>query len=143
MATSSTGKPRAGRPGTRPLPPRPDPEDKPSAGRALPEVAGGVIRFTETPPEERAEKRSVLFTIDDREYTVLDNPGAELGLEYLRQARILGPLGATDWAMEAMLGADAYAALRRCKGLPVKGLQRVVEVVSQKLVGSMDIPKED
>jgi hypothetical protein len=138
----TTTPPRAAAAGKRPLPPRPSAQDKPAA-RALPEVPGGIIRFTEESPEDRAEKRSVLFSIDDREYTVLDNPGAELGLEYLRQARVLGPLGATDWAMETMLGADAYAALRACRGLPVRGLARVVSVVSEKLVGSLNIPKDE
>ena len=130
------------KPRTRPLPPRPDQNGaKPAAERELPEVPGGIIRFTEERPEDRAEKRSVLFSIGDAEYTVLDNPGAELGLQYLDVARKLGPFAATSWAMETMLGSEAYAALQSCKGLTTKGLQRVLEVCIEKIVGSLDVEK--
>jgi hypothetical protein len=127
---------------TRPLPPPPEPSDEPAA-RELPQVPGGIVRFSEEAPEERAEHRSVLFTIGETEYTVLDNPDAGMGLEYLDIGRKLGPFAASSWAMETMLGSDSYAAMKACKGLTTKGVQRVLEVCVEKLIGSLNVPKED
>lgn len=138
-ATSRAPRTRA-QAATRPLPPQPKAEDKQESYKP-PEVPGGIIRFTTEDPEERAEKRSVLFSIDDSEFTVLDNPPASLGLEYLDVSRKLGPLAAVSWAMEAMLGRDGYAALKAFKGITPGGLQRVVEVVTEKILGSLDDPK--
>ena len=143
MTASNAGKPKPARsaPRTRPLPPRPGtaPEEE---APALPEVPGGVLDFTTTPDAERVEKRSVLFRIDGTEYTVWDNPPASLGLELLEMQRSQGVMISTPWALETMLGQAAYAALREYKDLPQAGLQRIIEVVIEKIMASLEPPKE-
>lgn len=136
--TASGGKTK--QPQRRQLPPPPAPPSE-SVPRPADMPDDGILRFTNKGAPK--EKRSVLFRIDGAEYTVLDNPTASLGLEYLEQVRRRGPIGAVAWAMDTMLGPEAYLALRACKNLPPEGLQRVVEVVIEKLDASMSIPKED
>lgn len=126
----------------RPLPPRPEPDAGPPAP-LTPPGKPEILRFTAAPPADRPERRSVLFTIDDDEFTILDNPVPQLGLEYLHVIRTEGVFAASLWLLEAMLGPQGYDALVHCKGLPQSGLQRVIEVCVEKINGSMDAPKEE
>lgn len=144
-SNTKTGKAPARRPAqpraTRPLPPRPQPDDGPPPP-LLPPGPPEILRFTSAAPE-REERRSVLFTIDDDEFTVLDNPAPQVGIEYLDRMRRQGAMMATMWLLEEMLGTGSYAALVKCKGLPQAGLQRVIEVCVEKADAAMTPPKED
>ena len=150
--TSPSTKPRKPRPAAaaagerpvalRPLPPRPEPDTGPPAP-LTPPGKPEILRFTAAAPADRPERRSVLLTIDDDEFTILDNPTPSQGLEYLHVIRTEGVFAASLWLLETMLGPGGYEALRRCKGLPQDGLQRVVEVCVEKINGSMDAPKEE
>lgn len=140
MAATARAGTKAPRAGVRALPPRPEPAA--SAPPALPEVPGdGILRFSSKAAEK--EKRSHLFSIDRKQYTVLDNPPASLGLQYLDVQRTMTPSAVAAWVLEAMVGTDGLEALKNCKGLPQDGLIRVAQVCVEKLVASLEPPKED
>ena len=96
----------------------------------------------EEPPEERIP----LFYIDDREFTVLANPSASIGLEALH---IIAQGGGTevaqamavDYVLTEMLGPEAYAVFRRSKQLSVAQRQWVVEKCQALAMGSVEAPK--
>jgi isopentenyl diphosphate isomerase/L-lactate dehydrogenase-like FMN-dependent dehydrogenase len=92
-----------------------------------------VIRITaDQRPEE--EERALLFTLDDKEYTLWLNAPSSVMLEYLDIARNEGANVAFSWGMEQMLGEAGYQALFDPR-ITKDQFQSIGEIVIGQLMG--------
>ncbi len=79
-----------------------------------------------------------LFSIDGKVYTMPAEVSASVALQMLHVARESGEQAAVSWAMEEVLGKEAYDALRTCKALKAHQLQAVIKVVTEKVMDAME-----
>jgi hypothetical protein len=93
-----------------------------------------VIRIT-ADQEVEVEERALLFTVDDREFSMLLNPPSSMMLEYLDIARNEGANVAFSWGMEQMLGQEAYEVLLAEPRVSKEQFQQLGEIVIGQLMG--------
>jgi hypothetical protein len=95
-----------------------------------------ILRLTTTGTE--AQKRVPVFTIDDEEYTVWVNPGPAWGLRCLKVVRENGQAAAVQFAMEELLGPEAYEALSSHDELTEDELGQVIGIVTRIMAGAAE-----
>jgi hypothetical protein len=95
-----------------------------------------VIEIKSNP--EAAAEREPFFTLDGVEYTIPKVIGAELALQALERFRTEPELAVIAWMMEAVIGKDAWKALRNAKGLDPKDLAAVIEAVRERTMAPLD-----
>lgn len=136
MPGSPSAARAASRPRALPDPPKDDPrDDEPDEP--------DVVRLV-TSKTRRPGKRIVVFSIDDRDFTVPENPPAGILLSYVDAVRQHGAgSGAAEAVMlDLMLGTEGYAALRSHPDLTLTDLARIIAKVTRILNQPMDVPKD-
>jgi hypothetical protein len=113
----------------------PDPEETPAA------AGFEILRLPAPDPDAPPAERVPLFTIGDREYTMLASPPFRVGVEYLYQVRHNGIASALDFLLDEMLGVEAFAALRAYEGLKDEQLAQVITIVHRTAMGRVEVPK--
>jgi hypothetical protein len=101
----------------------------------------GIIRFSDEPETPRYE---TLFRADGADYKVLVNPPASLMLSYFDKIRRDGPNLAFSWALEKMVGEDAYKVLLDDPRVSRDTFRQVTDAVLGLLLGRNDetsVPK--
>jgi hypothetical protein len=83
-----------------------------------------------------------LFSIDGKEYRIPLVPSAAMGLRYLKMLRTQGEMVANGWALEEMLGTEAYDALANFKDLTPQDLAQLSEIVGKHMLGALEEPEK-
>lgn len=115
---------------------------KPRANGTGPKTPEPFRFSSEAEPEP--EERVPFFYVDDTEYTILANPGMDIGTEALYLAADSGPAGmaaAEKYTMEKMIGADGWAALRKLKRerkISDKQFRAMITEVRARAMGPME-----
>lgn len=81
-----------------------------------------------------------VFSIDGRVFTMPKRVPVATALKYMRMVRKEGQDVAIGWAVEKVLGEEAYVALSEFDGLTKDQLAQVMEIVRQKLLGAVEGP---
>jgi hypothetical protein len=92
------------------------------------------------------EARVPLFSIGDREFTILARPRPNIGLKYLRISRKPvskggGEQAATDYLLTALLGEEGYEALTDFDELTSEQFAKVLAIASKVAFGALEVPK--
>lgn len=95
-----------------------------------------------TPKSVEPVETVPLFSIDGKEYRIPLAPSAAMGLRYLKMLRTQGEMVANGWALEEMLGAEAYDALSNFKDLTADHLAQLSEIVGKHMLGSLEEPEK-
>lgn len=82
-----------------------------------------------------------LFSIDGTVYQMPAKIGANIALGYMRLVRTHGQEAALGWALEQVIGAEAYDALMGCDDLEPEDLEAVMKVVHENVMGAVEAPK--
>lgn len=82
-----------------------------------------------------------LFSIDGQVYQMPAKVGAGVALGYMKLARTHGQEAAMGWAMEKVLGTQAYDALRDCDELEPEDLEAIMQVVHDNVMGVVEAGK--
>ena len=98
-----------------------------------PQVQGGAFELVD---QARTVERETLFTYRGKPYTIPVSFNVEQGLEYLHLSRVKDQGYAVDWAMEAALGTDGYAALRSVQGLESKVLESMMQLIATRMLSA-------
>lgn len=89
-----------------------------------------------------AERQMVdLFSIDGTVYQMPVQVSAGLALGYMKLVRTHGQEAAMGWAMERVLGTEAYDALINCEELKPEDLEAVMQVVHENVMGAVEAGK--
>jgi hypothetical protein len=93
--------------------------------------------------KSRTEDRPMvdLFSIDGTVYQMPVKIGAGIALGYMKLVRTHGQEAAMGWAMEKVLGTDAYDALINCEDLDPEDLEAVMSVVHDNVMGAVEAGK--
>jgi hypothetical protein len=86
-------------------------------------------------------KMEDVFSIDGVTYQIASVITVNVALQYMRMLRTQGQEVALGWAIERVLGDDAYTALMNFDGLTPEQLAEVMDVVRIKLMGAVEGPK--
>lgn len=108
-----------------------EPEDEPEDFAPL-EITSG---------SRKAGRRVVVFYIDGTPHSVPEDPPAIIMINYLDQVRRHGPVPASTYLLEAMLGPESYAALRASEDITQDQLRQVIRKVDEILMASQEVPK--
>jgi len=100
-----------------------------------------MIDLDERAEEEVSTERVEVFSLNGTTYTVSAKPGPAFALRYLSKAREFGDDAAADYLLEAMLGAEGYAALSGYDKLTESQLLTVFQVCLDIALGAMEGPK--
>lgn len=95
-----------------------------------------------TPKVEEKVELVDIFSIDGRAYQMPIEVPPNVGLKYLKMLRLQGEAFANGWALEEMLGTEAYDALANFKGLTKEHLEQLQEVVGKHVLGSVEEPEK-
>lgn len=98
-----------------------------------------VIKI-DTTPDPRADERIDVFEIDGAMYSMPAVIPGNVSLEVLDRIRKYGQEAAISWALEAVMGGEAYHALRTCKTLRTADLRAVMDVVGSHVMGAVEEP---
>lgn len=82
-----------------------------------------------------------LFSIDDVTYQMPVRVGAGIALGYMKLVRTHGQEAAMGWALERVLGTEAYDALTNCPDLEPEDLEAVMKVVHDNMMGAVEAGK--
>jgi hypothetical protein len=82
-----------------------------------------------------------LFSIDGQVYQMPVRVGAGIALGYMKLVRTHGQEAAMGWAMEKVLGTEAYDALINCDELEPADLEAVMSVVHDNVMGAVEAGK--
>ena len=85
--------------------------------------------------------REPFFSIDDQEYTIIvegEVPPA-LGLAALDRARREGVAMAEVWAMEQLVGAAAWRALRDCPDIDAEQMRAIMRIIRDRALGPVEL----
>lgn len=121
-----------------------DLDDDEGTGVVAPELkdAGtqGIIslRSAVNPPEDA---RVPAFRINGKTYSIATKPRTNQGLQYVHLSRTRGTEIAIDYALEMLLGAEGYKALREFDDLTEADLEAVVKAASRIMTGPVEAPK--
>jgi hypothetical protein len=89
-----------------------------------------------------ADRKMVdLFSIDDAVYQMPVKVGANIALGYMRMVRTHGQEAAMGWALEKVLGTDAYVALMNCDEVEPQDLETIMQAVHDNVMGAVENPK--
>lgn len=89
-----------------------------------------------------AERAMVdLFAIDEKVYQMPVKVGAGVALGYMKLVRTHGQEAAMGWALEVVLGTEAYDALTNCPDLEPEDLEAVMKVVHDNVMGAVEAGK--
>jgi hypothetical protein len=89
-----------------------------------------------------AEREMVdLFSIDGTVYQMPVKVGAGMALGYMKLARTHGQEAAMGWALENVLGTEAYDALTSCPELEIEDLEAIMSVVHDNVMGAVEAGK--
>lgn len=100
------------------------------------------IRFVTKRPEDRDPvERVVLFSLDDQEFSIPRKFPVNLGLKVIRTMRRQGSEIAMAELLEEVIGADAYEALVNYPDLEDDDIARLMKIVTDLALGSLDGPK--
>jgi hypothetical protein len=98
-----------------------------------------VIELKSTPVEER--QAVDLFSIDGQVYQMPVKVGANIALGYMKLVRTHGQEAAMGWALEKVLGEDAYNALMECDDVEPEDLEAIMKAVHDNVMGAVEVPK--
>lgn len=98
-----------------------------------------MIELKSKPAEDR--QMVDLFSIDGHVYQMPVKVGANVALGYMRLVRTHGQDAAMGWALEQVLGEDAYTALMACDDLEPEDLEAVMRAVHDNVMGAVEVPK--
>lgn len=82
-----------------------------------------------------------LFTLDGVEYRVPLHPSAVVALEYIEMVGQRGISAANVWALQQLLGDEAWEALKSAKArrkLTGKNLTRIIDIAVGLVVGALE-----
>jgi len=82
-----------------------------------------------------------LFSIDDKKYQMPKRVGANIALGYMKLVRTHGQDAAIGWALEKVLGEEAYTALMECDEVTADDLEVIMKVVHDNVMGAVENPK--
>lgn len=82
-----------------------------------------------------------LFSIDGTVYQMPKRVGANVALGYMKLVRTHGQEAAMGWALEKVLGADAYDALMDCDEVSPEDLEIIMRAVHENVMGAVENPK--
>lgn len=108
-----------------------EPEDEPEDFAPL-EITSGT---------RKPGRRVVVFYIDGKPHSVPEDPPAIIMIRYLDQVRRHGPVPASTYLLEAMLGPESYAALCASEDITQEQLAEVIRKVDDVLMASQEAPK--
>lgn len=86
-------------------------------------------------------RRVVIFYIDGEAHSVPENPPATVLLTYLDQVRRHGAVASSTYLLEAMLGAESYAALLGSEDITQEQLKQVIEKIDGIVMAAERSPK--
>jgi hypothetical protein len=98
-----------------------------------------MITLTSKPAVDR--EMVDLFSIDDVTYQMPKRVGANIALGYMKLVRTHGQEAAIGWALEKVLGEDAYTALMNCDEVTAEDLETIMKVVHDNVMGAVENPK--
>lgn len=121
-----------------------------AAPRARPKALDGnvvdapeVFRFDYDEDRPAPGKRLVIFSVNGKDYSAPADPPAGVTLAYLDELRANGGVSANAVLLELMLGNEGYMALRTHPTLKVTDLNKVIERVTNIVVGRDSVPKDE
>lgn len=82
-----------------------------------------------------------LFSIDGQVYQMPARVGANIALGYMKLVRTHGQEAAMGWALEKVLGTDAYDALMGCDEVEPEDLEAIMTAVHENVMGAVEVPK--
>lgn len=98
-----------------------------------------AIELTSTPSSQR--KMVDLFSIDGTMYQMPVEVGANIALGYMKMVRTHGQDAAMGWALEKVLGSEAYDALANCDDITPEDLETIMAVVHENVMGAVEAGK--
>jgi hypothetical protein len=98
-----------------------------------------VIELKSKPVEDR--QMVDLFSIDGTAYQMPVKIGANIALGYMKLVRTHGQEAAMGWALEKVLGTDAYDALMACDDVEPEDLEAIMKAVHENVMGAVEVPK--
>lgn len=82
-----------------------------------------------------------LFSIDGTVYQMPVKVGANIALGYMKLVRTHGQEAAMGWALEKVLGTEAYDALMGCDEVEPDDLEAIMKAVLDNVMGTVEVPK--
>ncbi len=124
-------------PPRRPPPAAPDPEtnghgDAPISGHVVNPLIPVIHILSEQEPEE--EERALLFTLDDKEFTMWLSPPQWVGSRFGDIQRKQGALAAQSWLLEAMVSEDGYEVLLSDR-VSNEQYAQIMQIVIEEVLG--------
>lgn len=98
-----------------------------------------MIELKSTPLADR--KMVDLFSIDGTMYQMPVKIGAGMALGYMKMVRTHGQEAALGWALEKVLGTEAYDALTACDDVSPDDLEVIMSVVHDNMMGAVEAGK--
>lgn len=86
-------------------------------------------------------EREPFFSIDGQEYTIPVEGAVPpaLGLQALDRARHEGAPAAEVWAMEQLVGAAAWRALRTCPDITADQMRAIMKIIRDRALGPVEL----
>jgi hypothetical protein len=97
-----------------------------------------MIELKSTPVDR---KMVDLFSIDGKVYQMPVKVGANVALGYMKLVRTHGQEAAMGWALERVLGTEAYDALMSCDEVDADDLEAIMKAVHENVMGAVENPK--
>lgn len=98
-----------------------------------------MIELTTKAPADR--QMVDLFSIDGQVYQMPVQVGANIALGYMKLVRTHGQEAAMGWALERVLGEDAYNALMTCDEVEPEDLEAIMKAVLENVMGAVESGK--
>lgn len=98
-----------------------------------------MIELTTKAPADR--QMVDLFSIDGQVYQMPAKVGANIALGYMKLVRTHGQEAAMGWALERVLGSEAYDALMSCDEVEPEDLEAIMKAVHENVMGSVEAGK--
>jgi hypothetical protein len=98
-----------------------------------------AVQLTSAPKSEGAVVEMIdLFSIDGVMYQMPAKPRVNIALQYLNDARTVGPEAAQMMLLEKMLGEKGYKALSEYDDLTADNLTEIMAVVQKHTMGALE-----
>jgi hypothetical protein len=104
-------------------------------GKERAEMANEPINF-DARPEPEPVGRTLLFTLDGKDYTVPEKLRPSVGIKYLYALKIRGEAVATAELLFDVLGADAMKALSENEKMNAEDMDMVTGIVRDLAMGA-------
>jgi hypothetical protein len=89
---------------------------------------------------KRKETREPLFTLDGVEYSVLMNPGPNIGLTFMAIQAESGQEAAIVYLLKAMLGEEAFKALAASPDVTEDEYAALMAEISERAMAAQEKP---